>query len=72
MPIDISLIPNHQWWCAKWKLSRNTYALHTLFCTFCSDMSAQLALINTTSASELSRKFIKNVLLVGYYFLAVH
>ncbi len=24
-------LPNHQRWCAEWKLSRNTYKLHTRF-----------------------------------------
>ncbi len=28
------LLPNHQRWCAKRKLSRNTYTLHTRFCEF--------------------------------------
>ncbi len=30
--------PNHQWWYAKWNLSWNTYALHTHFRTFGTDL----------------------------------
>ncbi len=59
------LSPNHQWWCAKWKLGWNTYALHTYFCTFGADLCAQSVLINKISASELRRKLIKSALLVG-------
>ena len=50
----------------KWKLSRNMYTLHTRFCTFGTNLHAQSVLINKISASELSRKFIKSALLVGY------
>ena len=57
--------PNHQRWPAKWKLSWNTYALHTHFCMFGADLHAQSALVNKISASELSRKFVKSALLVG-------
>ncbi len=49
----------------KWKLSWNFYTLHTRFCTFCVDLYARSVLIDKTSASELSRKFIKSALLVG-------
>ena len=37
---------------------------YTFFCTFGADLHAQL--INKISASELSRKFIKSVMSVGY------
>ncbi len=58
-------VPNHQRWYAKWKLSRNMYtcALCT-FCTFGADLYAQSVI--TKKISELSRKFIKSALLVGY------
>ncbi len=50
----------------EWKLSRN---IHTRcmphFCTFGTDLHAQLVLVNKISASELSPKFIKSALLVG-------
>ena len=39
--------------------------MHTLFCTFGTDLYAQSALVNKISASELSRKFIRSALLVG-------
>ncbi len=42
-----------------------THCIHT-FCTFGTNLCAQLALINTIFASELSRKFIKGPLLVGH------
>ncbi len=61
--------PNHQRWYAKWKLSRNMYALHARFCTFDADLHAQSALRNKISASDLSRKFIESALLVGEVFL---
>ncbi len=61
--------PNHQRWYAKWKLSRNTYTLHTRFCTFGADLYAQSVLSNKISASELSRKFIESALLVGVELL---
>ncbi len=35
------------------------------FCTFGTDLHAQLVLIDKVYASELSRKFIKKVMLVG-------
>ncbi len=57
--------PNHQWWYAKWKLSRNIYTLHTRFGTFGADLYAQSVPINKISASERSRKLIKSALLVG-------
>ncbi len=50
------VLPNHQRWYAKWKLSRNMYALHACFGTFCADLHAQSELINKISASELRRK----------------
>ncbi len=37
-----------------------------MFCMFSADLYAQLALISKFSALELSRKFIKGPLLVGY------
>ncbi len=46
-----------------------TYTLHKLFFTFGADLYAKLVLINKISASELSRKFIKSALLVGYFFV---
>ena len=49
----------------KWELSQNMYTLHTRFRTLGTDLYAQPVLINKISASELSRKFIKSVLLVG-------
>ncbi len=61
----VNLSPNHRRWYAKWKLRCNIYTLHTRFCMFSADLYAQSALINKISASELSRKFIKSVLLVG-------
>ncbi len=42
--------------------------LHTHFCTFGTDVYAQSVLINKISALELSRKFTKSALLVGYYY----
>ncbi len=65
-----AVFPNHQRWYAKWKLSRNIYTSHTRFCTFGTDLYAQSVIINNISASELSRKFIKSALLVG--FLDLH
>ncbi len=45
------LLPNHQRWHAKWKLSRNTtYTLHASFCTFGADLHAQSVLSNKISA----------------------
>ncbi len=52
-------LPNHQRWHAKWNM-------HTCICTFGADLYAQSVLINKISASELSWKFIKVALLVGY------
>ncbi len=60
------ILPNHQRWYAKWKLSWNMHTLHTRFCTFGTDLHAPSVLSNKTSASELSRKLIKSALLVGY------
>ena len=45
-----------------------THRVH-VFCTFGSDLHAQSVLIDEISASELSRKFIKSELLVGYEYL---
>ena len=42
-----------------------TQCMHVFFCTFGTDLYAQLVLSNKTSASELSRKFIESALLVG-------
>ncbi len=42
------------------------YTLHTRFCTFGTDLHARSVLINKISASELSRKFTKGELLVGF------
>ncbi len=39
--------------------------LHTRYCTFGTDLHAQSVIINKISASELTRKFIKSLLLVG-------
>ncbi len=68
LSLSLSLIslPNHQQWYAKWKLIRNIYTLHTRFCTFGADLYAQTVLINKIFAFELSWKFIKSTLLVGY------
>ena len=60
--------PTNNRGCAKWKLSRNMYRRH------CLHVLARLAPIcmlsvvfsHKISESELSRKFIKNALLVGY------
>ena len=61
--------PNHQRWYAKWKLSRNTvlytpsirvFARLAPTCVF-----SVSVLINQISASELSRKFLKSVV-VGW------
>ncbi len=49
--------------------SEYVHMLHTHFCMFGADLYAQPVLINKTSASELSRKFIKSVLLVGFEVL---
>ncbi len=58
--------PNHQRWYAEWNLSWNMYTLHTRFPhvrhRFC---MLSRCLLTKISASELSRRFIKNVLLVG-------
>ncbi len=43
------------------------HTAHTRFCTFGGDLYAQSALTNKISASELTRKFIKSALLVGWY-----
>ncbi len=66
---QLEKLPNHQWWYAKWKLIAICTHCHTCFCTFGADFLAQPVLINKTSASEFSRKFIKVALLVGYYSL---
>ncbi len=42
------------------------YTFHALFRTFGTDLHAQSVLSNKISASELRRKFIKSILLVGY------
>ena len=60
------IMPNHQLWYAKWRLSCNTCASHTRFCTFDADLRARSVLIGKISAPELSQKFIKRALLVGY------
>ncbi len=60
-------LPNHQRWCAEWKLSRNMHTLHTRFCTFGADLHAQSVIINKVSALELGQKFTKSALLVGQY-----
>ena len=39
--------------------------LNARFCTFGADLHAQSVLVDKISASELSRMFIKSVLLVG-------
>ena len=68
------ILPSHQGWCSKWKLSRNMYSLHTRFLHVRHRLAnAHLALINKISASELSRKFIKGPLLVGraHFFAAL-
>ena len=59
-------LPNHQRWRAKWKLSRNVHTLHTRFGTFGTELYAQSVLSNKISALELTRKFIKSALLVGF------
>ena len=38
----------------------------TCFCMFGADLYAQSVLVNKISASELTRKFIKSALLVGF------
>ena len=65
--VSQSWVPNHQQWCAKWKLGWNIlqYTLHAHFCTFGANLHAHSVLINNISASKLSRKFIKRALLVG-------
>ncbi len=58
--------PNHQWWYAKWELSRNLYALHTRFLHIWRRFVCSVGAFTTKiSASELSRKFIESALLVG-------
>ncbi len=47
-------------------LSEYVYTLRTCFCTFDTHLHAQSVFINKLSASELSRKFIESVLLVGH------
>ncbi len=42
---------------------------YTFFCTFGTDLYVQSVLTMKISASELSRKFIKSALLVGYNLL---
>ena len=64
--------PSQQRWYAKWKLSWNILYEHTSFCTFGADFHAQPVLNNKISASELSEKFIKSTLLVGYSFFISH
>ncbi len=62
----MGLPPNHQWWHAKWKFSRNACTQRMrVFKRVRADLHAQSEIINKFSASELSRKFIKVVLLVG-------
>ncbi len=63
------LVPNHQSWHAKRKLSQKMCTLRTCFCMFGGDLYAQSVLINKISASELRRNFIKSALLVGTTFL---
>ena len=58
-------LPNRQRWYAKWKLSWNIYTLHSRFSTFGADLHAQSVIIDKISASELSQKFIK-VIIVGW------
>ncbi len=53
----------------KWKLSQNMYALRVhIFARLPPDLHAQSAFINKISASELTRKFIKSALIVGWVF----
>ncbi len=49
-----------------WKLSWNVCTLHTRSCAFGAHLYAQSALMNKTSALELSRMFSKSALLVGW------
>ncbi len=60
------LLPDRQRWYAKWKLSSDMCTLHTRLCTFGADLYAQSVLSNKIPALELSWKFIKSALLVGY------
>ena len=51
----------------KWKLSRNVCTLRKRFCTFWASIRMLgRRLLNKISASEISRKFIKSALLVGW------
>ncbi len=58
----LNRVPNQQGCCAKWKLSWNTYTLHTRLVArlepICND---QALLINKIFASGLSRKFLLRV-----------
>ena len=64
------LLPNHQRRYANMKaqLEYMHIAYTFFFCTFGTDLYAQSVLINKTSTSELSWKFIQSALLVGYYY----
>ncbi len=46
--------------------------MHIAYYTFGANLHAQLVLINKVYALELSRKFIKSALLVGYQWSLVH
>ncbi len=55
----------------KWKLGRNVCTLHARFIlhVLAPIFYARSVLVNKISASELSRKFFKSALLVGYDLL---
>ncbi len=48
------------------------HVAHMFFARFGIDLHAQSVIINEISASELSRKFIKSVLLVGWKLPSSH
>ena len=53
------MLPNHRWWYAKWE---EIHIAHTF-----SARLAPICKLSKISASELSQKFIKKALLVGYH-----
>ncbi len=59
--------PNHQPWHAKIEAQLEyAHVLYTFFARLCADMYASSVLINKTSESELSRKFVNSALSVGF------
>ena len=60
-------LPNRQQLHVKWQLCRNTYTLHTRFCTFDADLYARCRCLVTKflHRSPVGSLHIKSALLVG-------